>query len=321
MSENKKSSWRISSKRLSNLKVVVLCILAATTFWILNALNKDNYSTIVDYPIEWEFDRERFFPVQPLPSSVQIQISGNGWDLLRKYFNLNEPPYKITLADPSSMKHILTSELKRPLGDFLTPTQLIGFLEDSVTFKIDRIETRNLSPILDSASYSLSKNSIIEGKIKFDPEIIKVTGPSSILDIFEGKFPIDLNQSRIDQDFNREVQLTIEKDLAEVIRLNRDKINVSFSVVNFMEGNKRLKIRKLNFPKTVTLVDESVTPVMTYLVDGRKVAELKDLEFEAILDYGRRNRADSTISIRVQPLPSFLKEVKITPEILKLKYE
>jgi hypothetical protein len=93
--EQKNSSWRISSKKLSNLKVVVLCILAATTFWILNALNKDNYNTIVDYPIQWEFDRENFMPVKPLPESVQIQISGNGWDLLRKYFNLNEPPFSI----------------------------------------------------------------------------------------------------------------------------------------------------------------------------------------------------------------------------------
>ena len=321
MSENKKSSWRISSKKLSNLKVVVLCILAATTFWILNALNKDNYSTIVDYPLEWEFDQERYLPVKPLPKSVQIQISGNGWDLLRKYFNLNEPPYKITLADPSSMEHILTSELKRPLGEFLTPTQLIGFLEDSVKFKIDRIETRNLKPMLDSASFTLAKNAVIEGEIKFDPETIKITGPTSILDIFDGKFPINLNQSRIDEDFQEEVPLTIEKNLAEVISLNLDKINVSFTVVNFMEGNKRLKVKKINFPKTVTLEDESVTPVMTYLVDARNVGELKDMEFEAILDYGRRNRQDSTISIRIQPLPSFLKEVNVTPEILKLKYE
>ena len=301
--------------------MVVLCILAATTFWILNALNKDNYSTIVDYPIEWEYDQDRFLPVKPLPKSVQIQISGNGWDLLRKYFNLNEPPYKITLADPSAMQHILTSDLKRPLGEFLTPTQLIGFLEDSVTFKIDRIETRNFSPVLDSASYTLAKNSVIEGKVNFDPEVIKITGPASILDIFEGKFPVDLNQSRIDEDFNEEVPLTIEKNLAEVIRLNRDKVNVSFTVVTFMEGNKRLKLKKLNFPNSVTLEDESITPVMTYLVDGRNVAELKEMEFEAILDYRRRNRQDSTISIRIQPLPSFLKEIKVSPEILKLKYE
>lgn len=301
--------------------MVVLCILAATTFWILNALNKDNYSTIVDYPIEWEFDRERFYPVQPLPQSVQIQISGNGWDLLRKYFNLNEPPYKITLADPSDMRQILTSDLKRPLGEFLTPTQLIGFLEDSILFKIDRIETRILTPVLDSISYSMAKNAVIEGPISFEPKEIKITGPSSLLDFFEGKFPVNLNKNRIDQDFKGEVDLSVDKELVDIVSLNLEKINVSFSVVQFMEGNKRLKVKKLNFPRSVTLEDEGITPVMTYLVDERRVDELKEIEFDAILDFGRRNRADSTVAIRVQPSPDFIKDIKITPEFVKLKYD
>jgi hypothetical protein len=153
--ESNKSPWRISSKKLSNLKVVVLCILAATTFWILNALNKDNYNTIVDYPIQWEFATENYIPVKPLPQSVQIQISGNGWDLLRKYFNLNEPAFSIILAEPDSKKFLLTSDLKRPLGEFITPTQLEGLLEDSIHFQIDRIVSKVLVPVLDSTSYSL----------------------------------------------------------------------------------------------------------------------------------------------------------------------
>jgi hypothetical protein len=319
--DSKKSSWRISSKKLSNLKVVVFCILAATTFWILNALNKDNYSTIVDYPIEWEFDTEKFYPVKALPNTVQIQISGNGWDLLRKYFNLNEPAYRINLADPSEMEHILTSNLKRPLGEFLTPTQLIGFLEDTIDFKIDRIETKSVKPYLDSASYSLAKNAIIEGPIVLEPKELKITGPASVVKSFEGKFPIYLNQNRIDQDFSLEIPLTLENELAETIRLNTNKVRVSFTVVQFMEGNKRLKIKKLNFPKSVTLENENITAVMTYLVDERRINELKEIEFEAILDYGKRNRADSTISVRVQPTPEFIKDIKVSPEFIKLKYE
>jgi hypothetical protein len=317
----KKSSWGISSKKLSNLKVVVLCILAATTFWILNALNKDNYSTIVDYPIEWEFDTEKYYPVKALPSSIQIQISGNGWDLLRKYFNLNEPPYRINLADPSEMEHILTSDLKRPMGDFLTPTQLIGFLEDTIIFEIDRIETRTVTLFLDSASFTLAKNAVIEGPIILEPKNLKITGPSSIVRSFKGEFPVYLNQNRIDQDFNFEIPLMLENELTEKIRMSTEMVRVSFTVVRFMEGNKRLKVKKLNFPKSVTIENENLTPVMTYLVDERRVNELKDIEFEAILDYGKRNRADSTLIIRVKPTPEFIKEINVSPESIKLKYE
>lgn len=320
MPDTKKSSRRISSRKLSNLKVVVLCILAATTFWILNALNKDNYTTIVDYPIAWEYDTERFYPVKPLPKSIQIQITGNGWDLLRKYFNLNEPPYPIPLANPAEKKFLLASDLKRSLGEFLTPTQLIGLLEDSIPYQIDRIETISLIPKLDSASYTLAKNAIIEGDIAFEPKSITVKGPSSVIELFEGYFPVQLDQKNLDEDFSDIVDLSLEKSLAEFVELEIPEIKVSFSVVNFLEGNKRLKVKKINFPRTVSLEDEEITPVMTYLVDERFVDELKELEFEAVLDYSKRNRSDSTLSIQVSPSPKYIKGIKVEPEKIRLKY-
>lgn len=321
MPDSKKSSWGVSSKRISDLKVVVLCIAAATTFWILNALNKDNYSTIVDYPIAWEYDRENYMPVKPLPESVPIQISGNGWDLLRKYFNLNEPPFLINLAEPASRNFILTSELKRPMGEFLTPTQLEGLLEDSIQFQIDEIVTRELTPVLDSATFSLAEHAEIEGDIRFSPEKITLTGPKSLIEIYEGKFPISLDRAKITSNFSKTVSIELDKSIGEFLSLAQTEIQVEFELVNFLEGNKRLKIKKLNFPRTVHLVQDEVTPILTYLIDERKVSELKDIEFEAILDYSKRDRSDSTIMIDVRPKPSFLKNLKVEPSILKLSYE
>lgn len=321
MPEPKKSSGRISSKKLSNLKVVVLCIAAATTFWILNALNKDNYTTIVDYPIQWDYDKAEYMAVQPLPQSVPIQISGNGWDLLRKYFKLNEPPFVINLVEPSSKSFILTSDLKRPLGDFITPTTLIGMLKDSIPYHIDQIETRKLTPVLDSTSFTLAKNVEIEGEITFNPSQVTLIGPSSLLDSFGGKFTVSLDEARISENFNKSVPLQIQDDLADILTLQDETVEVNFAVIQFLEGNKRLKVRKVNFPKSVTLENEDLTPMATYLVDGSKVTELKDMEFEAVLDYGKRNREDSTITIVVKPNPSYIKEIKVDPAFVKLKYE
>lgn len=321
MPDTKKSSRRISSKRLSNLKVVVLCIAAATTFWILNALNKDNYTTIVDYPITWEYNQEDYVAVKPLPKSVQIQISGNGWDLLRKYFKLNEPPFVIYLAEPAAKNFILTSDLKRPLGEFITPTLLEGLLEDSISYQIDKIETRKVKPVLDSAGYSLAKNTEIEGEIDFSPKQITITGPTSLLDLYNDGFPVLLNENRIDENFSSSVNLSVGENLEPLIQLQEKSVQVSFSVVKFLQGNKRLKVKKINFPRTVTLENEEITPMITYLVDERKVAELKDMEFEAILDYGKRNREDSTLAIVVRPNPKYIKEIKVEPALVKLKYE
>lgn len=301
--------------------MVVLCIAAATTFWILNALNKDNYTTIVDYPIQWEYNQEKFFAVKPLPESVPIQISGNGWDLLRKYFKLNEPPFIINLAEPSTRNYILTSDLKRPLGDFITPTTLIGLLKDSIEYHIDPIETRKLNPVLDTTSFSMAKNVEIEGEVTFIPNQVTLSGPSSLLDSFDGKFPVSLDENRIGENFNKAVPIKVKKDQEGILKLEENAVEVSFSVVRFLEGTKRLKLKKVNFPKSVSLENEELMPMITYLIDGSKVTELKDMEFEAVLDYAKRNREDSTITIVVKPNPSYIKEIQVSPSLVKLKYE
>ncbi len=321
MPDSKKSPWRISSRKLSNLKVVALCILAATTFWVLNALNKDNYNTIVDYPVQWEYDTSNFVAVQPLPKNIQIQISGNGWDLLRKYFSLGGTPYPIPLKNPDEKNFLLTADIKRGLAEFITPTQLENVLGDTLRYQIDKIVTKNLVPILDSTGYSLDKNIVLDGKVRFNPAKLEITGPSSILEAYKGKFPVVLNETKINKNFSAKVSLELDKKLAALVKVNEKEIEVTFDVLTYLEGNKRLKIKKLNFPKNVELANEELVPILAYLIEEAKVLELKDMEFEAVLDYRKRNRADSSLVIKVYPMPSFLKEVRVEPAQVKLKYD
>ena len=301
--------------------MVVLCVAAATTFWVLNALNKDNYSTIVDYPVQWEYDQKNYIPVKSLPNSIQIEISGNGWDLLRKYFNISGTPYLIQLNSPAEKKYLLSADLKRSLGEFITPTQLQNVLGDTIHYQIDRIVTKTLRPVLDTLGFSLDKNIALDGKVNFIPDQLEITGPSSVLEAFDGKYPVALNASKINSNFSGKVPLTVEESLSKLVQLKQKEIQVSFSVLTYLEGNKRLKIKKLNFPNTVSLSNEELVPVLTYLIEEANLPKLKDLEFEAILDYRKRNRADSTLQIEINPNPNFLKEVRISPPQIKLKYE
>ena len=301
--------------------MVVLCVAAATTFWVLNALNKDNYSTIVDYPVQWEYDQKNYIPVKPLPESIQIQISGNGWDLLRKYFNISGTAYPILLQSPAEKKYLLSADLKRSLGEFITPTQLENVLGDTIHYQIDRIVTKKLRPVLDSLSYSFDKNISLEGKVNFIPDQLEITGPSSVLEAFEGNYPVALNASKINADFSGKVKLTVDESLTQLVQLKQKEIQVSFSVLSYLEGNKRLKIKKVNFPSNVKISNEELIPVLSYLIEEGDLPQLKDLQFEAVLDYRKRNRTDSTLQIEVNPNPKFLKEVKISPPQIKLKYE
>lgn len=321
MPDSNKSSKRISPQKLSNLKVVVLCIAAATTFWILNALNKDDYTTVVDYPIELSYDREKFMAVEKEPGEIQIEIKGNGWDLLRKYFNLNILPFPITLKNPAAKNFIRTTDFRRELGDYLSPTTIISILDDSVKFKIDKITTLKIPLLADSSSYSLAKNYRLLSSPLFDPSEISLTGPSSIIDQLKSGLPIEINEQKIKSDLSKELLIKLPKEFGGLISSDEEKVTVKVDVVAFLEGNKRLKIQKLNFPQTVSLSNEEVSIVMEYLIDERSVEELKEMEFEAVLNYSKRNKADSTITVEVRPMPKFLDQVRISPSIVKLRYE
>lgn len=321
MPDSNKSSKRISPQKLSNLKVVVLCIAAATTFWILNALNKDNYTTVVDYPIKLNYDREKFMAVEKEPDKIQVEIRGNGWDLLRKYFKLNTLPFLISLENPASKNFIRSTELRRDLGEFLSPSEIISIFDDSLKFKIDIIQTLKIPALADSTSFSLAKNCKLLSAPQFTPAEISLTGPSSILEQLKDGIPIEIKEQKIKSTLSKVVLVKLPEEIKDLVSIKEETVTVTINVVAFLEGNKRLKIKKLNFPKSVSLSNEELSIMMDYLIDERSVEELKKMEFEAILNYSKRNKSDSTIEVEVRPMPKFLDQIRISPSIVQLRYD
>lgn len=303
------------------MKVAALCFLAAATFWFLNALNKDNYNTVVDFPIEIIYDKAEFMAVQKLPEKIKIEINGNGWDLLRKYFNFKDNPFLIEIDNPTTKDYILTSEIRRSLAENISPTTLISMVSDTIHFKIDKIVTRKIKVEIDTTSNTLANNFRFADKITIDPSTISVKGPTSALEKLEGKIRIPLSEDKIKGNYNKIIPISIPSDLAEFLTAEESRVRVKFDVVQFLEGNKRLKINKTNFPENVTLLQEPNNIMMYYLIDERKVEELKTIDFEAVLNYANRNKDDSTVEAVIRPKNSILENVRIEPSIFRLRYE
>jgi hypothetical protein len=316
----KKRFSNLSPQKIANLKVAALCFFAAATFWVLNALNKDNYTTVIDYPIQIVFDPEEFMPVEKLPSRIKVEVNGNGWDLLRKYFKVNENPFLIEINNPSTKNYILTSEIRRGLAESINPTNLVSMVTDTITFNIDKVVTRKIKIEIDTTSSTLARNYRIAGDIELDPALVNVKGPTSILQKLDGVILMKLGEEKINKNFNKILPIDLEEETAEFLTLEEESVHVKFDVYQMLEGNKRLRINKQNFPNSVTLAEEP-SIVMRYMIDERKVEELKSIEFEAVLNYYNRNRDDSTILIQVSPRPNFLENIQIEPSVLRLKYE
>jgi YbbR domain-containing protein len=317
----KKLLTNINPQKIANMKVAALCFLAAATFWVLNALNKGDYNTVVDYPIAIVFDESEFMPVEQLPNRIKIEINGNGWDLLRKYFQINESPFLIEINNPSNKDFIVTSDLRRTLADNISPSGLVSIVTDTVKFKIDEVVTRKVKIEVDTTATSLAQNFKYGSGITIDPPFVDIKGPTSVLQELDGVLKVKLGEEKINKDFNKLIPVVLPSAYTDFLTLSDESVQIKFEVYQMLEGNKRLKIKMVNFPKNVSLAQEPTNIIMSYFIDERKVAELSKYEFEAILNYNNRDQEDSTIFVELRPKASFLEKIKFEPEVLKLKYE
>lgn len=321
MAKIKRFFPKFTPEKVRNMKVAAACFFAATTFWVLNALNKDNYNTVVDYPIEIIFDASEFMAVDKLPTRITIEVNGNGWDLLRKYFKINETPFLIEINNPSTKDYLLTSDIRRSLAENISPTSLISMVTDTVKFKIDKIVTRKIKIVADTTELSLAKNFRFASNIEIDPAIVSVKGPTSILQKLNGELRVPIIENKLSTNFNKIVALELPSETKGFLELDEESVHIRFDVFQLLEGNKRVKTKLINFPKNTSLKDDPGTIVMSYLIDERKTKQLNEIEFDAVLNFNNRNREDSTVKVQISPNPAFLENIQIKPDVFKIKYE
>ncbi|EIM78784.1 hypothetical protein A3SI_01971 [Nitritalea halalkaliphila LW7] len=320
MSKIKKVIRRVTPKNVANTKVAVLCLIAAATFWVLNALNKDNYTTVVDYPILFLYNQEEFMPVKKLPSSIKIEVNGNGWDLFRKYFQVNQTPFIIELSDPSARNFILTSEIRRNLSESISPTSLVSAVQDSIHFQIDRITKARVKIELDQGENFLAKNYRLDGQISISLRLIEVRGPTSILEQLNGTLLIRISEDKIARDYNRIMPLLIPEPYREFLTLLDESVQIRFQVYEMLEGTKRLNLELANFPANAFLVQEPRYVMLSYKVDERRLEDLNSTALEAVVNYNARDRSDSTVQVELNPKINFLEDIQLEPAQLRIRY-
>tara|TARA_R110002096_G_scaffold141114_1_gene295919 strand:+ start:7313 stop:8218 length:906 start_codon:yes stop_codon:yes gene_type:complete len=301
--------------------VVVLCVVTATTFWLLNALNKDNYTTVVDQPILIQFDEEEYMAVKGLPNEVKIEINGNGWDLLKKHLGVSQDPLEITLEDPSHQPYLVTEEITQQMSEHISTTNLVSIVQDTLFFSIDKIVSKKIQIVPDTLPNTLAENHDFASPISIDPEYVTVRGPISIIEQLDGKLLVQLGENNIKNHYSKLLPLELDKTKKDFLTLEEETVQISFQVVAFIEKTLKLDVKKLYFPANVDIEGDVQSVTLQFLVDERKQNDLESLNLSAILNYNNRNREDSSIAVSLNVNRSFLRDITFSPDSFDLIYE
>lgn len=251
-------------KKPGQVKVVVLCIVVATTFWFLNAFNK-TYTTTYSYPIHYEYDIEKYVPTNSLKSTVNISLTGQGWDLLKEAFSLEENEIIITPVNLPGKEIISQNIILESTREILSKFEVNKVFADSIYCEFDYKVNKLIKLSLPVDSIRFANGYAITSPIIIDPNEVLITGPSKILDTIQDNYFISL-KNEIDDDYDEDIELNFPTG----INVEIDEVNVSFETSPYIEIIKKLKYRVINYSDSNLIFNPKTIDIKIYTTEFYK---------------------------------------------------
>jgi hypothetical protein len=222
-----------STSSRNNIKTFLGCFLAASFFWLMNSLNKDNYSVKLSYPLNIEYDNGAFVPVQPLPKRISVNVSGDGWNLLqRSWLNFNAIPVVYKVLNPTKASFINSTALTDQITELFPDLRVNYVVADTFELSFER-KIRKIIPIrIDSLHINMQTGYVISSIINVSPSLISVDGPVSLVQSYPDTLKIAIPTPRIQNNYDETLQIPIP--LSPLIEVSHRDVSVSFEVAQFL---------------------------------------------------------------------------------------
>ena len=304
-------------KFTNNWKVVLFSIMGAATFWLFRALNKP-HSALISYPIEFVFNIDSTVVMNPLPTTIKIDVSSGGWNLFRRTLIFSIDPIKVELDNPSEVNFLTQSFLSPIVEDQLKGLTINYIVTDTLFLSIERKITKRMILKVDSLSLPLEEDHQLISNITIQPDHVVLIGPESIINSFETDFYITLDENNIDEDFNGRVEVPIVFE--DLIQSDPSEVNVSFEVNKFKNVKIGVPIILQNFPsnRVTTLLDSIVN--VNYRVKESFKEEFSSEDFYVVLDYDFLKTDSLGVPVLIK-YPDTLRTVSMDPQKVRFRHE
>ncbi|MBX2842838.1 MAG: hypothetical protein KTR26_13800 [Flammeovirgaceae bacterium] len=296
-------------------KIIIICFTTAFIFWVFNALNAEQTSNF-SFPVKFIYSEEQIITIREPPSDIQINVTGNGWNLFKKSFEINNAPLVIKIDNPVNSNFVATRSLLPEITDRLKEIQVNFIQDDSLFFKFDTLSSKFIYIEIDTTQISLADRFRITSPIYVEPKRFNLVGASSFVRNFNDTFTIKLDEQTIDEDFDKDLPIEIESKL---INADLEEVKVKFFVTEFERRKINVSLELINFPEDSVVSIQPGTAVVNYLIAADEQFMPQD-SLNVILDYHQVNRMDSSICPTIIT-PNYFSGVELEPAEFKVNIE
>ncbi|MCE7994155.1 MAG: hypothetical protein HEP71_19360 [Roseivirga sp.] len=310
-----KGSFNAPRTKDEKIKVVVFCIIISTTFWFFSALNKSDYVTQINYPIEFQYNEEVFVAVDPLPRNVRLEVSGGGWDLMTRSFGFGMEPILIRLDDPTQAGFKLASSLRGEITPKLDPVAVNFILSDSILYHIERRVTRSIPLAYDSASILLEGDFRLTSAVSLSPAAIQFTGPESLVNALPDPYIIPAAEDAVDESVEESFDIPLPE--SDLIVNDLSETVIKFEVDEFVSYQRSIPVMKLNFTDSTLALSPAAVDV-SYSIKRSEEVMADSLDIMLIADFYSYNAQDSTVNVSVAVKATHIQDLVILEEKIKV---
>ena len=300
----------------TNWTALALCLFTALIFWLFNSLNR-NHATNINFPIQFTFDMQRYVPIM-LPKHVRMNVSGNGWDLLRKSVGVRLPILTIPLDRPMDIKKIPGSTLLSLVSDQLGSLKINYVVGDTLNIDIDLKDSHKFRLVADLSSISYKKGFGRISPVVILPDSVEIEGPKSTLHDFPDTIILMLPENKVNGDFREEVEVVVPD--AEIIKRNPPVVEVRFEVGEVEEVIWKLKLELLNKPARL-MIEGAHDSVTCHLIvprnQGRNILSQAHVA-RATIDLSELQKGKSVVVPKAEGLSPIVQILRIDSVYLNL---
>ncbi len=301
-----------------NLKVVLLCVIGATIFWFFNALNK-NYTTEMRYPVIFDYNSDSSLLVRELPEYIEVNVSGGGWELLRKTIWFNKNSLIIPIENPIRTSFISGQQLFTLLNDDLDDILLNYMITDTVHVDIQPYIEKSFLTAIDSTKINIRQGYSITSSVSVEPDTIVIGGPLKLIDTLDNVFNISIPIRNIDSEINEDIELTYFNP--ELVQFYPPEVNVRFEVARFVDTSTEINIELFNFPPDSSAYINPITTIISFEIIEYYERRYNPLDFLVIADYTNFVSEDSTLALEIVQTPQYVRNITLDSATVKVIYE
>lgn len=221
-----------SSRPFQPVKLL-LCLLATALFWFMNALNRSTYSLNVKYPVRFIYNDSLYIPTLPLPRTVDVNLTGDGWHLLgHSWLPFRTEPIQYVVNNPLQASVINAASLTAALAEQVKNVRVNYIVADTLALAFDQRLTKTIKLVPDSLHINLGPRMVVSSVINLTPATLRVEGPARLVRGFADTLVVRIPGKRISDNYDEE--LTITNYRHPLIHSSTERVLVSFEVAELL---------------------------------------------------------------------------------------